>query len=204
MICKLTSYTKEIKKKVVLNDINLELQENRIYGIIGHNGSGKTMLLRALCGLIEPSFGIREVGENINFGIILENPSFFNHLSAKENLEYLASIRNVISNNKINDILNLVGLEDDMNSKVKTFSLGMKQKLGIAQAIMEEQNVLLLDEPFNALDEKSRKEIKDLIINYQKRTHCTLVLVSHYKEEIIDIVDELLFMDSGDLRVKVV
>ena len=117
MVCKLIDYTKMIKNKLILDNVNLELEANKIYGIIGHNGSGKTMLLRAICGLIQPSSGERIIKSDINFGIVLENPTFFNHLTALENLEYLASIKSTINKDKISEIIKQFGLEEVKDKK---------------------------------------------------------------------------------------
>lgn len=199
MKCELINYTKVIKGKVILNSINFKIESNKIYGIIGHNGSGKTMLLRAISNLIVQDNGERNVDDDIEFGVIIENPGFMNHLSAYENLAYLAKIRNRIGKNEILKSLDTVNLSKFVNNKVKTFSLGMIKKLGIAQAIMESPRILLLDEPFNALDDNSRDQIKRFLTEYRNYYKSSIVLVSHHKDDLEGLCDSIYKMEEGIL-----
>lgn len=198
MLCKLSNVSKTIKNNQILNNITLEIQKNKIIGIVGHNGSGKTMLLRAICGLIVPDEGTIKYYEDIDFGIIIEEPGFMDEHSAYDNLKYLADINKKIGKDKIMEILSIVGLKGKESNKVKTFSLGMKKKLAIAQAIMENQNLLLLDEPFNALDEDSSLHIQNILKSYVNKDNA-IVIVSHHSSEIENLCDEIYKMNNGEL-----
>ena len=156
--------SREFNGITVLNDINLALESGKIYGLIGRNGSGKTVLMKIICGFLMPSKGYvlingRKLGKDIDFpentGIIIEAPTFLAHLNAYQNLKNLADIRGIIGPDEIRQSISAVGLDPNSNKKVGKFSLGMRQKLGIAQAIMENPDILILDEPFNGLDGSS-------------------------------------------------
>lgn len=197
-IIKLINFTKRFKKYVVLSNVNLELDDGKIYGIIGVNGSGKTVLLKSIAGLTRPTKGKIEVmGESLHglysfpkdTGIIIEKPGFIPYLTAFENLKLLAMINKKISDAEIKAAIERVGLDPSNNLKVKNYSLGMNQRLGLAQAIMEKPNLLLLDEPFNAIDIQSIDKMRD-IIRQEKERGVTILLTSHNKED-IDICDEL-------------
>lgn len=161
-IVKVEDYCKMIKKVPVLSHIDMELSSGKIYGFKGKNGSGKTMLMRAICGLILPTNGHilingEELGKDISFprsiGALLENPSFLNQYNGFKNLQLIAGIQKKIGDEQIRDSLIEVGLEPDDKRTYRKYSLGMKQRLGIAAAIMEEADIIILDEPINALDE---------------------------------------------------
>lgn len=188
---------KKIKGKNVLSNINLTFEKGKIYGIIGDNGSGKTMLLRAIAKLLHLSSGSVVYSEkNTTIGLIIENPGFLLDFSGLENLEFLAQIRNLIDENYIRKVMKDVGLDPDDARKVKNYSLGMKQKLAIAQAVMEEPDMLVLDEPFRGLDSKSMKQIEELLLLYNKRGG-TIFLSSHDYETIGRIADNIYRMDNG-------
>lgn len=199
MLCNIVNVSKKINDTTILDKVNLSINEKEIIGIIGHNGSGKTMLLRAICGLILVDEGQIEYADNISFGVIIEDPGFMNEYSAYENLDYLASINNKIDKKSIYDILELVGLKGKEDKKVKTFSLGMRKKLGIAQAIMENQNLLLLDEPLNALDDESSKDIQNLLKKYCGEDKA-IVIVSHHFDEITNLCTKIYKMSEGKLQ----
>lgn len=202
MLCKIKNLSLSFKNNSILNNINLEINPGEIIGIIGENGCGKSMLLRTICGLVVPTRGIVKSSEDIDFGVIIEDPGFMNELSGYENLLYLASIKNKISKEQILDAIEKVGLLGFENKKVRTYSLGMKKKLGIAQAIMENQSILLLDEPFNALDDTSCENIENLLSNYIDDTH-SIVLVSHRKQDIENLCTRVLkFKDGSLIQVK--
>ncbi|MBQ7294840.1 MAG: ABC transporter ATP-binding protein [Clostridia bacterium] len=148
---------KILKGKQVLKNINLTLNEGECIAITGFNGCGKTMLLRLICGLIKPTSGEVKTDKDYSFGVIIENPTFFFYESALYNLKYLAGINKKINNDVIEEYLKKFNLYDVRNKKVSTFSLGMKQRLALCQAFMEDPDVILLDEPFNALDEENLK-----------------------------------------------
>lgn len=196
--------SKTIDKQQVLKDINLTLEDGKTYAIIGHNGSGKSMLLRLICGLISPDTGNvlinkEELKNNINkynFGVLIEKPKFLNNLTGFENLEILASINNKINSNDIDQILKTVDLYDEKDKKYRNYSLGMKQKLGIAQALMENPDIILLDEPFSALDKQSTKKIRELILKLKKQDKL-IIIATHSKEDVNLLCDEVLEMESG-------
>ena len=173
-----TNLSKIIRGSVILDNISIHFESGHIYGIIGKNGSGKTMLLRAISGLIVPSSGVvyvdgKALGTEISFppeiGILIEKPEFLGHLSGFENLKMLSEIKGSISDANIAEYMNYFDLDPEEKKPVRKYSQGMKQKLGIIQAIMENQNLLVLDEPFNALDEKSVKLFRELLIEYKKQ-----------------------------------
>lgn len=191
--------SKIIRGTYVLSNINVSFEKCKIYGIVGDNGSGKTMLLRAISGLMHVSSGaVIYQKANPTMGIIIENPGFLLDYSGLDNLIFLARIQNVISIDKIKKTMVSVGLDPDDKRKVRAYSLGMKQKLAIAQAIMEEPDMLILDEPFRGLDAKSLDKIRELLINYNKRGG-TIFLTSHNFEDIDMLCDCVYKMADGTL-----
>lgn len=198
----LKNINKTIKNNKVLSDINATFEEGRIYLIEGHNGCGKTMLLRIICNLISADTGSITKDKDYTYGAIIENPSFVEADSAMCNLRYLANINKTIDNQQIEEWLKKLNLYDVKDKKVKTFSLGMKQRLGICQAMMENQDVLLLDEPFNALDESSLKLVMD-IINKAKKEGKMIIIAAHNIsfKDMLD-VDKVIKMDNGRLLNK--
>lgn len=199
-------YYKEIKKKVILNHVNAHFESGKIYGLHGKNGSGKTMLLRAICGLILPTSGeVRidgsVIGKDIEFpesvGIIIENMTLLNEYSAFDNLKLLAKINKKASDDDILAAMEKCGLEND-KKKVRNFSLGMKQKLNIAQAIMEHPKLLLLDEPTNALDEATVLKVRNLLLEFREQDTLTII-ASHNKEDLNILCDEILEVVEGKI-----
>ena len=174
----INNVSKTLKGKKVLKSIDLTIETGEFVLLKGHNGSGKTMLLRMLAGLIAPDEGSVEVGENTTFGVIIENPSFLLSETALYNLKFLASINRVIGEEEILHLLKRLHLYEERNKRVKTFSLGMKQRLALVQAMMEEPDVLLLDEPFNAIDDDNLEIIYEMLGDYQ-RSGKTVVIASH-------------------------
>lgn len=210
MNIKVENYTKEIRKKVVLSDVNAEFESGKIYGLHGRNGSGKTMLLRAICGLILPTQGCvkidgKVVGKDIEFpdsvGLIIENMSMWPDYSAYDNLYMLAKIKKIASPDDIRNALNIVGLDPDDKKKVKAFSLGMKQKLNLAQAIMEKPQLYLLDEPTNALDEETMNKIRALLLEL-KNEGALIIIASHNKDDLDILCDEVFEIYEGSLKKK--
>nr|KEI06313.1 bacitracin transport ATP-binding protein BcrA [Clostridium sp. K25] len=207
-IIKVENLSKEIDCNVIFDNINLNISEGTICGIVGINGSGKSMLLKAISGLVYGSSGTIKVFDTIihngkfpeNFGVLLDSPGLLPQYSAFDNLKILASINNVITDNQIKDTLKLVGLNPDDKRPTKKYSLGMKQKVGIAQALMEKPKLLLLDEPMNALDEKSILHMRELILNLKKQK-VTIVLTSHNKDDIDILCDKVYKIDSGKLTL---
>jgi ABC-2 type transport system ATP-binding protein len=199
--------SKKIKNVFVLKDINLRLDENKIYGLVGRNGSGKTMLLRMLAGLIQPTEGrIRyegvgknpESGERNTFrvGITIESSQFYPAFTGYKNLRFLAEINNFIGASDIRKTLLDVGLDPNDKRIVRKYSMGMKQRLAIAQAIMENPDILLLDEPTNGLDKEGIPQIQKLIKD-QARKGSIVVIASHSTEDIDILCDEIFLMEQG-------
>ena len=193
--------SKQLKHKTVLSGINLTFKEGKIYLLKGHNGCGKTMLLRSICGLIKPDNGEVKYPKVTRFGVIIENPAFINYETGWQNLTYLAAIKHLIGKEQIEEALRKVNLLDAKDKKVKTYSLGMKQRLAIAQAIMEDPQVLLLDEPFNALDAENIEAVKQILLE-EKRRNKIIVVAAHMMESSLeDIFDEIYTMSDGRMAI---
>lgn len=207
MTIKMNKFTKLISGNLVLDDISIDFFDGHIYGLIGKNGSGKTMLMRAIAGLIRPTSGTVEIngrtlGKDISFpesiGILIENPGFISGYSGFRNLKFLAQIKNKVGDDIIRNTLSLVGLEPDDKRSFRKYSLGMKQKLGIAAAIMENPDIVILDEPFNALDEESSKKIEEIILSMRSNQRI-IILACHDKDEIRNLCDITIKIDSGKI-----
>lgn len=202
------NYNKLIKKKEILTDINLTFESGKIYGLHGHNGSGKTMLLRAICGLILPTSGSvtvdgKTVGKDIEFpdsvGVIIENMSLIPEYTGFKNLQLLAGIKKKIGDSEIRDTLISVGLDPDDKRKVKEYSLGMKQKLNFAQAIMEKPELLLLDEPTNAMDVQTVEKVRSILAE-MKEKGTLIIIASHNKEDLDALCDEFIDICDGKIQ----
>ena len=209
IVIKLKNINKSYKGIKVLNNINLEINCGKTIGIIGANGSGKSVLFKTICGFTTPDTGdvyIRglKLGDKIDFpedvGIFINEPGYMSLFTGFMNLKFLADINKKIDINKIRSTMIKVGLDPDNDVKVKDYSLGMKQKLGIAQAIMEEQDILILDEPFNALDYKTYDDIKS-IIKSLKDEGKTILLTSHNFDDIDQLCDYIYIINNGELNV---
>ena len=170
--------SKTIKNNTVLKDINISLEENDYILLKGHNGCGKTMLLRMICGLISPSEGEIKRDREYSYGVIIETPSFISNESALYNLKYLASINKKINDSDIERYLRAFNLYEYRNKKVKSFSLGMKQRLAIIQAVMEHPDIILLDEPFNAIDNENLTIVYDYLNDYHSNGKL-IIIASH-------------------------
>lgn len=190
-----------------MQDINLEVERGKIYGIIGRNGSGKSVLFKLICGLLIPDSGtIRVFNEEIskgNFprdiGILLDSTGFMPYYSAFDNLKVISSINGLVSNKEIKECIRCVGLDSEDKKKVKKYSVGMRQRLGIAQAIMERPKLLLLDEPMNGLDEEGVSEIRALLLKMNQEKGITIVMTSHNREDIDILCDKVYKMESKTL-----
>ncbi|MGI6744665.1 MAG: putative ABC transporter ATP-binding protein YxlF [Firmicutes bacterium ADurb.Bin300] len=191
--------SKTLCGKQVLKDVNFKMEKGVIYGLEGVNGSGKTMLLRLLCGLILPTSGKVMVDPGTTFGVLIETPGFMFNQTAYANLKFLAELNHKIGDKEINNILKRVGLYEERNTKVKKYSLGMLQKLGIAQAVMESPDILLLDEPLNALDEKSVKDAERLLLEINEKGTAILI-VSHTLDILREQCHKLYKMENGELK----
>lgn len=195
-----------INNKKLLNNINLSLEQGKCYGFIGRNGSGKSLLFKTIAGLLPLQTGeilienksIKEQMILKNAGIIIESPNFINSMTGLENLKMLAQIQNIIKPNDIENILNLVGLNPELTQKYKHYSLGMKQRLRIAQAIMENPQYYILDEPFNGLDEQGVQDIREIIILLKKQNK-TILLTSHDERDIIFLCDKVFKLEGGTI-----
>lgn len=210
MIC-VNNGTKSFKNQEVLSNINIVFESGKIYGIVGYNGSGKSVLLKCICGFFTLDSGEIEInGKKLkkdidmiqDAGVIIEEPAFLKEYSGKRNLEFLYSIRNKLNPEVISKAMRLVGLDENSKKKVKNYSLGMKQRLAIAQAIMENPKILLLDEPMNGLDKNGVQEIRELLLDLKKQDK-TIVLVSHNQEDIRVLCDELYEIENGMLVKKI-
>ena len=199
---------KQFKNQLVLNNINVKFSNGHIYGIIGRNGSGKTVLLKCICGFLKPTTGVisvnhKIVGKDIDFpenlGFIIETPGFLLNYSGYKNLKYLASIREKIDSNEIKESMSLVGLDSADKKHVGKYSMGMRQRLGIAQAIMEKPDILVLDEPMNALDKNGVEEMRRLFLK-MKSEGKLILLTSHNREDIEILCDDVYEMEEGILN----
>ncbi|MGN0397034.1 MAG: ATP-binding cassette domain-containing protein [Candidatus Fimimorpha sp.] len=196
---------KQFGEAVVLNDINMELKPSNIYGLVGRNGSGKTMLMKCICGFVLPTSGTirvngKIVGKEVDIpdeiGIIIENPGFLPNYSGFKNLQLLAMIQNKIGKEQIKEAIRMVGLDPDSKKHVGKYSLGMRQRLGLAQALMEDPNIILLDEPMNGLDNEGVGEIRKLILDLKQKGKL-IIIASHTKEDIELLCDQVFYMDHG-------
>lgn len=205
MKIEISGIQKTIKGNQVLNNVSCIMESGRVYGIYGRNGSGKTMLMRCVLGLIKADGGTinidrQMIGKDIDFpqsvGAIIEMPGFFNYATGYENLKLLAEIKGKTQPNQIKDAIKMVGLNPEDKRIVAKYSLGMKQRLAIAQAIMEEPKLLVLDEPTNALDEEGIKIFREIIENEKKKG--TLIIIASHNKEDIDILSDIkIKMDAG-------
>lgn len=206
-VVRLEDYCKSFKSAEVLKNINLTLESGKVIGLKGKNGSGKTMLMRAISGLILPTSGKvyindKELGRQISFppsiGILIENPSFISNYTGFKNLKILASIQNRISDDEVRDAIRKVGLDPDDKRTFKKYSLGMKQRLGIAAAIMERPDIVILDEPINALDEAGAGLIKGLL-DELKANGSLIIIACHDTEELNYLSDEIYEIYDGEI-----
>lgn len=198
--------TKSFKKKVVLEDVSAHFGKGMIHGIIGRNGSGKTVLLKCICGFLSADRGeIFVDGRRVmhstpqDIGIILETPGFIQNKSGYQNLKMLASIRGRVGKAEIRDVMEKVGLDADEKKAVRKYSLGMRQRLAIAQAIMESPKLLLLDEPMNGLDKRGVQDIREILLGL-KEEGVTVIMASHYAEDIDMLCDTVWEMAQGRLN----
>ncbi|WP_282154635.1 ABC transporter ATP-binding protein [Cytobacillus gottheilii] len=199
-IIDLKNISKSYKGLVLFENTNLAIEKGKIYGLTGPNGSGKSVLFKMMCGFIFPDQGTvtvrgKQLGKDNrfpeDFGIIIDRPGYIGNKTGFENLKYLAMINKKISDEQIKETMIKVGLQPAAKQKVKEYSLGMKQKLAIAQAIMEDQEILLLDEPFNALDVDSVENIRGLLKSLKDKGK-TIVLTSHNQED-IDLLSDHIY-----------
>jgi len=201
--------TKKYGDAIVLDDVTVRFEDGKIYGLVGRNGSGKTMLMKCIMGFVIPQEGTiiidgREIGKDLdipeNVGAIIENPGFLLDCDAFHNLKYLAMIKGILSTKEIESVIRQVGLDPEDDKKVRKFSLGMRQRLGLAQALMEKPQILILDEPMNGLDDKGVEDIRNIIRNYRNDERI-VIMASHSREDIALLCDEVFYMSRGKLTL---
>lgn len=200
-------FTKRIDGTVVLDDISLQMESGKIYGFQGKNGSGKSMLMRAICGLIHPTEGSIKIdeklmGTDISFpesaGILIENPGFISSYSGLQNLKLIASIKRQVKEEYIKELMERFHLDPADKKAYRKYSLGMKQKLGIIAAIMEMPELIIMDEPMNGLDEESIEILKDMILELKEKGKL-IILSCHDSEELLYLADEIFNLKNGKL-----
>ena len=197
-----------LQKNEILKDITVHFDRGQIHGLIGRNGSGKTMLMKCICGFVRPDVGeITVDGKRIgydcdfpkNVGIIIETPGFIPYYSGLKNLKLLAGLRRKITVNDIKSIMKKVGLDPDLKRPIRKYSLGMRQRLGLAQAIMEDPDLLILDEPMNGLDKDGVKDMRQYLLELKEKGK-TILIASHSAEDIEVLCDTVCEMDRGALE----
>lgn len=205
---KVENVSLKIKKDMILRNINVEFDDGKIHGIIGRNGSGKTMLMKCICGFIRPTEGeITVAGKRIgidcdfpeSIGVIIETPEFIPYYSGFKNLKLLADINGKITDGDIQRSIELVGLDPNLKKSVKKYSLGMRQRLGLAQAIMENPDLLILDEPMNGLDKDGVGEMRKYLLDLKEQGK-TILIASHSAEDIDVLCDTVVEMDKGKME----
>lgn len=196
-----------IKKTQILKNINVEFEQGRIHGLVGRNGSGKTMLMKCICGFVKPTNGEiiidgKCIGKDCDFpenvGIIIETPGFIPHYSGYKNLKLLADLNKKINSEQIKKAIKQVGLDPDLKRHVRKYSLGMRQRLGLAQAIMENPDILILDEPMNGLDKDGVADMRKYLLELREQGK-TILIASHSSEDIEVLCDTVSEMDKGVL-----
>lgn len=196
-----------IKKTEILKSISVVFERGKIHGIIGRNGSGKTMLMKCICGFVRPTDGKifvdgKQIGKDCDFpesiGIIIETPGFIPYYSGYKNLKLLAGLNNTIGKKEIKSAMNQVGLDPDLKRSIRKYSLGMRQRLGLAQAIMEDPDLLILDEPMNGLDKDGVADMREYLLQLKEQGK-TILIASHSAEDIDVLCDTVCEMDKGIL-----
>lgn len=200
--------TKKFKNYTAVNSVNIKIKKGDIYGLIGRNGAGKTTILKMLCGLVKPTSGEIELFSKtsekelekvrMRTGCIIETPSFFPYFSASKNLEYYRIQKGIAEEDAIDKALKVVGLNDTGSKKFKDFSLGMKQRLGLALAIMANPDLLILDEPINGLDPTGIAEFRDILLKMNKERNVTIIISSHILSELSQLANTYGFIDKGE------
>ncbi len=210
MKVEIESYTKIIKGATVLDNVSLTMESGKVYGLRGHNGCGKTMLMRAISGLILPTSGCvkidgKIIGKDISFpdsiGLLIEYPAFINSYTGFKNLKMISDIQKKIGSEQIREAIQKVGLDPNDKRTFKKYSLGMKQKLGIACAIMENPELIILDEPVNALDEDGKKVVRTILQEHKQRG-ALIILACHDADELNYLSDEIYIMANGKIIEK--
>lgn len=207
VIISVNNLTKQFGEDTVLDNVSVSFEQGKIHGVVGRNGSGKTVMFKCICGFIPPTSGeITVAGKRIgkdtdipeNVGIIIESPGFLPNYDGFHNLKFLAAIKGSITDEHIRETIKLVGLDPDSKKHVGKYSMGMRQRLGIAQAIMENPDILILDEPFNGLDVSGVEEMRALLLSLKEQGK-TILVASHYKEDVDYLCDTVIRMDKGQI-----
>lgn len=205
IIIKVVSLTKTYGNINVLDNVSVNFERGQIHGLVGRNGSGKTMLMKCICGFVMPTKGSiivegKIIGKDIdipkNIGAIIENPGFLANYSGYNNLKFLASINKKIDKEQIRQTLKMVGLDPDSKKHVSKYSMGMRQRLGLAQALMEDPDILFLDEPMNGLDKRGVEEMRELFSRLREEGK-TIIMANHSAEDIDILCDTVYEMDLG-------
>lgn len=208
-VLEVKNISKKIGKKMIIQNINFEIKKGEVFGIVGPNGAGKSTLIKTMLGLYKPTEGTTIINgydvikdfENAlqEVGAIIENPEAYDYLTAKKNMEIFSRMYGKVDKQQIDELLKLVKLEDRKNHRVRTFSLGMKQRLGIAISLIPNPKLLILDEPTNGLDPIGIKELRDLIKNVSKEKGTAVLISSHILSEIELICDRIAIIDNGEI-----
>lgn len=205
MRIELKNVSKKFGDNTVIDNVNLKFHGGKIYSFIGRNGSGKTVLLKMICGFYKPTTGTilyddKDINKDLKFPpstrVLIENPSFIPMLSGYQNLKLLADIQHKIGKEEIEYALKKVNLYDDRDKQYHKYSLGMKQKLGIAQVLMEDPNVIILDEPFNGIENDSVEKLRQILLE-EKEKGKTILIATHIKGDIELLSDEIYLVDGG-------
>ncbi len=207
VVLKVLNITKNFGTRTAVNNVSFEIKQGEIYGLIGQNGAGKTTIIRMITGLCKPTSGsVYICGYNVetdfekaikNVGAIIENPELYSYMSGMDNLKYFASLYGNISQQKLENIVKVVGMENRINDKVKNYSLGMKQRVGIAQALVNSPKLLILDEPTNGLDPNGIKEMRMFLKRLAKENNIAILISSHILAEMQLICDRVGIIDNG-------
>lgn len=206
-VIEVNNLSKRFKEEYVLKNVNVSFEQGKIHGIIGKNGSGKSMLFKSICGFVIPSEGEiivegKRVGKDVDFpknlGVIIETPGFIPQYSGYKNLKLLASLQGKINADEIRQAMERVSLNPDMRKAVRKYSLGMRQRLGLAQAIMESPSIYVLDEPMNGLDKEGVHDMREILKSFREEGK-TVLIASHYAEDIEELADDVCEMDHGEL-----
>lgn len=207
---KVNNLSLSIKKTVILKEFSINFEKGKIHGLIGRNGSGKTMLMKCICGFVKPTNGTvfvgdKQIGKDCDFpdsvGIIIETPGFIPYYSGYKNLKLLADLKHKLGSEQIKESMRQVGLDPELKRHVKKYSLGMRQRLGLAQAIMENPDILILDEPMNGLDKDGVSDMRKYLLNLKEQGK-TILIASHSAEDIEILCDTVCEMDKGILMKK--
>ncbi len=205
MVVEVNNVSLKIKNQILLENISLKMERGRIYGLVGRNGSGKTVLMKCICGFMHPTEGEIIVNEKIKdcdfpeqTGVVIETPEFLPYRSGYQNLKILADLKRKIGKDEIEAVMRLVGLDPKLRRPVRKYSLGMRQRLGLAQAVMEEPQLLVLDEPMNGLDKEGVADMRKYLLQLKKQGK-TILIASHSSEDIAVLCDEVHELEHGRL-----